>query len=489
MGPKRRASVAASKGDASPRPSDRSPAAGHARAYPDAHPTTLEAKDRRFRDLYSTPPDFKDLGRRDPDFAAVTKGRELDFCDPGSVVQLTKTLLKLDFGLRIELPGDRLCPPVSRIHLVKWTAADRAERSRTGTTTSYGSRGCLTPRPTVRRVNGWLDLTLALGQAASTPFLVAPSDRGHIDAESLEWARKNVSSNDLGHRINVVGRRPDDALIPLDDLGLDTIDFTMANPPFYKSEEELLQSARQKSRPPFTACTGSTSEMVTEGGEVGFVNRMLEESLLLGDRVQWYTSMVGFLSSLTHLVSKLREHGISNFAVTEFLQGNKTRRWAIAWSFKPMRPAQDVARGTRAAMSKNILPAATEFGMAVPIPKRIGDFVDRLGGAVGALDLISWDWDREALEGTGRAPDKVWARAWRRRKKREARTEDADNPSTGVEPECAFGFKVKILVATDQVSVCCRWVEGFDAVMLESFQGFLKAAARSAGSEDEAQAT
>lgn len=28
-------------------------------------------------------------------------------------MQLTKTLLKLDFGLQLELPDDRLCPPVS----------------------------------------------------------------------------------------------------------------------------------------------------------------------------------------------------------------------------------------------------------------------------------------------------------------------------------------------------------------------------------------
>lgn len=28
-------------------------------------------------------------------------------------MQLTKTLLKIDYGLKIELPHDRLCPPVS----------------------------------------------------------------------------------------------------------------------------------------------------------------------------------------------------------------------------------------------------------------------------------------------------------------------------------------------------------------------------------------
>ena len=40
------------------------------------------------------------------------KGRELDFNDPAAVKQLTKTLLKLDFDIDVELPDDRLCPPV-----------------------------------------------------------------------------------------------------------------------------------------------------------------------------------------------------------------------------------------------------------------------------------------------------------------------------------------------------------------------------------------
>lgn len=38
---------------------------------------------------------------------------QLDFSNPESVQQLTKSLLKRDFGLKILLPADRLCPPVS----------------------------------------------------------------------------------------------------------------------------------------------------------------------------------------------------------------------------------------------------------------------------------------------------------------------------------------------------------------------------------------
>jgi 23S rRNA (adenine1618-N6)-methyltransferase len=38
--------------------------------------------------------------------------RQLDFSDPEAVRQLTKSLLHRDFELKIDLPDDRLCPPV-----------------------------------------------------------------------------------------------------------------------------------------------------------------------------------------------------------------------------------------------------------------------------------------------------------------------------------------------------------------------------------------
>lgn len=90
-----------------------------------------ESKDAYFRNLYTKAPDFKAIALLDPDFAAVfvfspfhilggqanvrnsIKGRDLNFNDPKAVMQLTKTLLKVDFDLSIELPDDRLCPPVS----------------------------------------------------------------------------------------------------------------------------------------------------------------------------------------------------------------------------------------------------------------------------------------------------------------------------------------------------------------------------------------
>ena len=86
-------------------------------------------------------------------------------------------------------------------------------------------------------------------------------------------------------------------------------------------------------------CTGAEVEMVTHGGEVAFVKQMIDESLQLRDRIQWYTSMLGKLSSINVLVDMLIKHGITNFAVTEFEQGSKTKRWAVAWSLGDRRPA------------------------------------------------------------------------------------------------------------------------------------------------------
>ena len=112
----------------------------------------------------------------------------------------------------------------------------------------------------------------------------------------------------------------------------------MCNPPFYESAEQMLASAKAKQRPPLSACTGAEVEMVTPGGEVAFVSRMIQESLTLQGRVEWYTSMLGKLGSVSVIVEKLKRVGVSNWAMTEFVQGSKTRRWAVAWSWGDMRP-------------------------------------------------------------------------------------------------------------------------------------------------------
>lgn len=306
-----------------------------------------------------------------------------------------------------------------------------------------------------------------------------------VDDKSLTFARKNVELNGLQGRIKVVPRRPEEPLVPLDELGIDSLDFVMTNPPFYFSEDELLASALKKSRPPHSACTGAPVEMVCEGGEVAFVGRIVDESLRLRGRVRWYTSMLGKVSSLEVLVDQLRGHGVDNFAVNEFVQGSKTRRWAVGWSFGAMRPAHDVARGMKAVAWRKVLPAATEVELLAAPVDRVGWLARRADELMMGLDLISWDWDKDKLNGVGRASENVWGRAYRRRMQREQKQLERGDThgdgeaarvarTPGGEAFSAFGFRIGIEVGRREAIANCRWMEGHDQATFESFCGFMK---------------
>lgn len=78
--------------------------------------------------------------------------------------------------------------------------------------------------------------------------------------------------------------------------------------------------------------------MITEGGELGFISKIIKESLVLKKKVAWYTSMIGLKKTIRPLVRQLNDAGVDNYVVTHFSQG-KTSRWAIAWSFHDKRPS------------------------------------------------------------------------------------------------------------------------------------------------------
>ncbi|KAK4184677.1 XAP5, circadian clock regulator-domain-containing protein [Podospora australis] len=392
--------------------------------------------DDYFRRLYEKEPDFKALARQDAQFSTYLRDHgQLDFSEPASVMQLTKTLLTNDFGLKLELPDDRLCPPVPNRHNYILWLKDLMD------TTSY-------EQPGQKRCG----LDIGTGASCIYPLLAAvqrPWDfiATDIDVKSLSFAKQNIELNGLQDRIRLMERKPGDALIPVDVLDNSPIDFTMMNPPFYESDADMQSSAQKKSRPPNSACTGAPVEMVCDGGEVAHVGRMLQESLVLKDQVQWYTSMLGKVSSLEALVEQLKAHGIDNYAITEFIQGNKTRRWALGWSFGPMRPAEHVARGMKAGVWKKILPSPLKTDLlTLPSGKSVGALVTQIREVVGSMELISWNWDIELLRGIGRTRENVWSRAWRRRK---AHEKNQDLNSVGVSTskdfeKCHLGFEIVV---------------------------------------------
>ncbi|KAM3557822.1 hypothetical protein ARSEF4850_004887 [Beauveria asiatica] len=440
-------------------------------ANPSSAPTeavpeeTQEQKDRRFRKLYSSPPDFKQLAALDADFSAVVQGRDLDFRDPKAVMQLSKTLLKHDFGLSLDLPDDRLCPPIPNRHNYILWLKDLLD------STTYNAPG-----------GKLMGIDIGTGASCIYPMLGCTQRPWYfiaadIDDESLRWASKNIEQNHLQNRIKLVKPDPDGPIIPIDSApAAEEVAFVMTNPPFYRSAAEMDERAAEKALPPLTACTGAPVEMVTDGGEVAFVGRIFDESLALRGRIQWYTAMLGFLSSVAALVQRLRDHGIGNYAVTEFVQGRKTKRWAVAWSFRAIRPPQAIARGAAASSLKGCLPAHTEMTV-VEFPEFhcVSEFASRLRDVIAALEATHWEWDRQKLQGTLRVADKVWTRAWRRQRQRGMDT-SPEGKERLVKEELGFGININVNL--NGVVVRCRWIEGHDESAFISFTGYLKTTAK-----------
>ncbi|KAJ5105028.1 hypothetical protein NUU61_002375, partial [Penicillium alfredii] len=425
------------------------------------------------RSLYKNGVDFAALALQSHDFAKhLNQNGQLEFNDPAAVRQLTISLLQQDFGLKVEIPEDRLCPPVpNRLNYILWLQ-DLLDSSAGTLRGEYDGD---------REVVG---LDIGTGCCGIYPLLgcrVRPLWKfvaTDIDENNVRTAQHNVVLNNLESHVHIVQTKPEDNLFPLGKLDRGTLDFTMCNPPFYTSRDELIQSAEAKTRPPFSACTGTEVEMVTRGGEVAFVTRMIEESLRLRDRIQWYTSMLGKLSSVTVLVELLIKNDNHNYAVTEFVQGSKTKRWAVAWSWGDRRPAMYTARGIP-GFPKHLLPFPADYTFALSPETSIDAASATLDSELGSLSW-HWTWDRSLSAGVGFAAENVWSRQARRKMKL-AGQEGASNKPAGMPEQVALGVRVQLrLSGTSQtpnkqnVHTVVQWIQGTDSVLFESFCGMVK---------------
>ncbi|KAJ3726081.1 hypothetical protein C8R42DRAFT_659899 [Lentinula raphanica] len=260
----------------------------------------------------------------------------IDFKDQAAQRCLTEALLHRDFNLKISLPPDRLCPPVpNRLNYVLWlqdviSASDYMKEQNAEV-----------------MVHG---VDIGTGSSAIYPLLACTLEKSwnfvvsEIDPSSFESANRNILANELNHRIRVI--QPGASSPILLPLFLDEskcFDFTMCNPPFYGSIQEVIQSAEAKQYGPNAVCTGAEVEMITSGGESTFVAEMVKESLVVRERCRWFTSMLGKLSSVAEIVEIFKSNAIDNYILAEFVQG-QTRRWAVGWSFTDIRLPDSISR-------------------------------------------------------------------------------------------------------------------------------------------------
>ena len=117
-------------------------------------------------------------------------------------------------------------------------------------------------------------------------------------------------------------------------------DLSICNPPFHESAEVALQGSQRKVNnlnkkahgEPVLNFGGQATELWTAGGEIGFIGRMIQESVTFQKQVGWFTVLVSKSTHLSYFQSQLEKVGAKSQRIIDMGQGNKRSR-ILAWSF------------------------------------------------------------------------------------------------------------------------------------------------------------
>ena len=285
----------------------------------------------RFRDGY----DFPRLVAAHPPLATfvVRSPRDedtIDFADPVAVLTLNQALLKEAYGLQWSLPHGALCPPVpGRLDYIHHLAdllggGDAADAPR-------GSDIAI--------------LDLCAGANCILPLLGA-SEYGwryvatEADQASHRWARQIVRLNRPVAGL-IEGRyQPDvrSCFAHVTTVG-ERFAACSCNPPFHASHEDAAAGSARKRRNLKLSRDaadlnfgGGSHELVCEGGEVGFIQRMIAESATRPSLCVWFTVMVSKSANLPVLKRALARTPATYVRTIDMAQGQKKSR-LLAWTF------------------------------------------------------------------------------------------------------------------------------------------------------------
>ncbi|EDW73901.1 uncharacterized protein Dwil_GK19702 [Drosophila willistoni] len=282
------------------------------------------------RNVLRSPPDYTKLAIKYKDFRNVcslelTGKVTVNFRQERTLRELTKVLLKEYFQLDVDFAPGSLVPTLAlRLNYILWL------------------EDLLGARKVNSKVRG---IDIGCGSSCIYSLLAAKKNKWEMLAleskpQNIEYARENVKRNQLDGLIQVYAQ-PDktDIFKTYFDTAIDEQDycFCLCNPPFFDSNSANPMGGASRNperRPaPNNARTGSAEELSCAGGEVQFVQCIIEESEIYKERISIFTSMLGVKANVPKILVILKERGIEHVATTEFHQGHTTR-WAIAWSYQ-----------------------------------------------------------------------------------------------------------------------------------------------------------
>ncbi|XP_062134041.1 U6 small nuclear RNA (adenine-(43)-N(6))-methyltransferase [Drosophila sulfurigaster albostrigata] len=283
------------------------------------------------RNVLRTAPDYTKLAIKHKSFRQVCElelnGKvSLNFRNERTLRELTKMLLLEYFELHVDFAPGSLVPTLAlRLNYILWL------------------EDLLAPL----RLDTVHGIDIGCGSSCIYSLLAAKKNQWNMLAleskqSNIEYARDNVKRNKLDALVEVYAQ-PDKQSIfkgyfeSAAETANRDFHFCLCNPPFFDSNAENPFGGNTRNperRPaPNNVRTGHAEELSCAGGEVQFVQRIIEESELYKSRVLIFTSMLGVKANVPKILDLLKEHQISNVSTTEFHQGHTTR-WAVAWSYQ-----------------------------------------------------------------------------------------------------------------------------------------------------------
>ncbi|WP_271410898.1 23S rRNA (adenine(1618)-N(6))-methyltransferase RlmF [Pseudomonas sp. Q1-7] len=282
--------------------------------------------------------DFPKLIQGSPELArfVITNpyGKEsIDFADPEAVKVFNRALLRQFYGIRHwDIPAGYLCPPIPGRADYLHGLADLLAAGNNGQ---------------IPRGKGIQALDIGVGANCIYP-LIGHSEYGwhftgaDIDATALGSARAIVQSNRLDSAIELRRQtEPKHIFKGLIAPG-EHFDLTLCNPPFHSSLEEATRGSQRKwknlgkldprRKLPVLNFGGQGAELWCEGGEAGFLQRLVDESQQFREQVLWFSSLVSKGGNLPGMEARLRRSGAVDMQIVEMAQGQKQSRF-VAWTF------------------------------------------------------------------------------------------------------------------------------------------------------------
>lgn len=261
----------------------------------------------------------------------------IDFSKPAAVKSLNRALLALHYGVQgWDLPTGYLCPPVPGrldylLHLADLLAGENDGEPPLGASIRALDVGV-----------GANVIYPLLGQAHLGWRFVGID----IDPVALANAQQIIDANpQLEGSIELRQQAVPENIFTGALRGGEKFDISLCNPPFHRSLAEAEEGSRRKwnqlgkpkaagsaTQSPLLNFGGQVDELCCPGGELGFVQTMIEQSAGIPKRCLWFTTLLAKEANLPLIEKALKKARVADFRIIPMGQGQKQSR-IVAWTF------------------------------------------------------------------------------------------------------------------------------------------------------------